>query len=177
MVVITVGGFAGAGKSTVAKALVEDFGLRYVSAGDIFRQLAEKRGMEIEEFSRYVERHPQIDRKIDRLVIEEAKKGNVVIDGRLASWMVKKADVRILLTAPLETRVKRIVEREGRKYVDVLRETVKRERSEAKRFKRLYGIDINDHSVFDVVLSTERLKAEQTAGILKLVVGQLVGGR
>ena len=171
MVTIAISGLHGAGKTTAAKALVRRFGLRYVSAGAVFREMAKERGMMLDEFSRYVERHPEIDRQIDRRTVDEARKGDVVIDARLAGWMAKSADVKILLTAPLKLRVERIARRERRRYGDVLAETRRRERSEARRFKRFYGIDVNNYSVFDLVLNTERWSAKEMARILELAVG------
>jgi len=94
----------------------------------------------------------------------------VLIDARLAGWMAKRADLKILLTAPLEVRVRRIARRERRSYRSVLRETVERERSEARRFRRFYGIDVNDRSPFDLVLNTERLSPREMARVLELAV-------
>ena len=170
MVVVAISGLHGAGKTTVAKYLVKELGLRYVCAGTIFRKLAEERKMTLEEFSRYAERHPEIDRMIDRRTAEAAREKNVLIDARLAGWMAKKADVKILLTAPLEVRVRRISQREGRKRDEVLRETVARERSERRRFKKIYGIDVDDHSSFDLVLNTARLSVRETVGISKAAI-------
>jgi cytidylate kinase len=175
MAVVAISGLHGAGKTTAAKNLAKKFKLRYVCAGSVFRQLAKERGMTLGEFSRYAERHPDIDRMIDRRTAEAAKEDNVLIDARLAGWMVKNADVKILLTAPLEVRARRISRREKRGYEEVLRETTTRERSEAKRFKKLYGIDVNDHSPFDIVLNTERLSIHKTAEILEVAVRLILG--
>lgn len=177
MVVVAISGLHGAGKTTAARALARKFGLKYVSAGDVFRRLAKERGMALDEFSRYVERHPEIDRQIDQMTIDAAKGGNVLIDARLAGWMAKGADVKILLTAPLEVRARRIALRENRDYEEVLAETVKRERSEAKRFKRFYGIDVNDYSAFDLVLDTDRWSAKEMVRILETAVGFIVKRR
>ena len=171
MVVVAISGLHGAGKTTAARALVKKFRLKYVSAGTVFRQMAKERGMGLDEFSRYAERHPSIDRQIDRQTAEAAKKDNVLIDARLAGWMAKGADVKILLYAPLGVRVRRIVRREGRKYEDVLKETAVRERSEAKRFKRFYGIDVNDWAPFDLVLNTEHFGPKEMVKLLGLAVG------
>lgn len=162
---IAISGDHGAGKSTVARELARRLGLRYLSAGEIFRRMAEERGMDLQEFSEYAERHPEVDREIDRRLAEA--EGDTVVDGRLAGWMVKGADLRVLLTAPLEVRLRRIAEREGRDLEEVREETVARERSERKRFKELYGIDIDDLSVFDLVINTSRLGVEEEVEVLE----------
>jgi len=162
---IAISGDHGAGKSTVAKELAKRLGLRHLSAGEIFRRMAEEKGMGLKEFSEYAEKHPEIDLEIDRRLGEV--KGEAVVDGRLAGWMVKGADLRVLFTAPLEVRVRRIAEREGRDLQEVREETLAREESERKRFKELYGIDIDDLSIFDLVINTARLEVEEEVEILE----------
>jgi cytidylate kinase len=178
MVVVAIGGPPGSGKTTVAKALLKRFRqLRYVSAGEIFRQLAEEKGKSLCEFSRYAESHPEIDRMIDRRTSDAAMDGKVLIDARLAGWMAKKADIKILITAPVKVRAKRIARREGRRYKSVLEETLKRERSEAKRFKKFYNIDVNNNSPYDMVLNTERLSRQETERIVGAVVDAVMKRR
>jgi cytidylate kinase len=173
MVVIAVSGLHGAGKTTVAAELAKRFGLRHICAGEIFRRMASERGMSLEEFNRYAETHPEIDRELDRRTIEEAKKGNAVVDARLAGWIVE-ADFKILLTAPLQTRAERISRREGKNIEEVLKETQIREESEARRFLQLYGIDVNDFSVFDLILNTGRLSEKQTKEIIVSAVEKIL---
>ena len=175
--VITVSGLHGSGTSTQARRLAESLGLRYVSAGLLFRRIAEERGLTLEELSRLAEESPELDRMIDERTREEARRGGVVIDATLAGWMAEDADLKIFLTAPLEERVRRIARREGLSLEEAMRETLKRERSERERFKRYYGIDINDLSIYDVVLNTALFKPDATARILRGIVEELRRGR
>ena len=175
--VITVSGLHGSGTSTQARRLAESLGLRYVSAGLLFRRIAEERGLTLEELSRLAEESPELDRMIDERTKEEARRGGVVIDATLAGWMAEDADLKIFLTAPLEERVRRIARREGLSLEEAMRETLKRERSERERFKRYYGIDINDLSIYDVVLNTALFKPDATARILRGIVEELRRGR
>jgi len=175
--VITVSGLHGSGTSTQARKLAEALGLRYISAGLLFRRIAEERGLTLEELSKRAEENPELDRMIDERTKEEAKRGGVVIDAALAGWMVRDADLKIFLTAPLEERIKRIARREKLTLEEARRETLRRERSERKRFKRYYGIDIADLSIYDVILNTALFKPDATARILRKIVQELKASR
>jgi len=168
--VITVSGFHGSGRSTHAKKLAEAFGLRYVSSGTIFRQMADERGIDLEEMSKLTEEDSELDRLIDERAKEESKKGGVVIDATLSGWMADGPDIRIFLMTPLEARIRRIAEREGIAYEEAEKETIVREESERERFLGYYNIDITDLSIYDVILNTELYEPEGTARILKCVV-------
>ncbi len=163
---IAVSGEHGAGKSTVAKALAMVFNLRYVSAGMIFRQLAEEHNKTLAEFSAMAEQDSVIDRAIDDRTRQEAVKGNVVIDAYIAGWVARDlADLKIYLRAPFEIRVRRIAEREQRPYAEVLEETCIREKSQKRRFQDFYGIDVGAIQLFDLVLDTAQWDAR---GVVKI---------
>lgn len=169
--VITVSGVAGAGKTTCAEIISELLGLRYVSAGMIFRKMAEERGMSIVELSLEAEKDDSIDRFIDDQTLKEASRGGVVLDGRLTGIMVgEKADFRILVMAPLEERVKRIAKRDGLSLEEAKEQTLKRELSENHRYKKIYGVEINDAENYDIALNTEKFNPEKMKEIMKTIV-------
>jgi len=169
--VIVVGGPPGSGKSTVAKLIASKYGLRYVSMGSIFREIAKRMGVSLEELSLIAERDPSIDRMIDSRAVEEAKNGCVVIDGHISAWILKDiADVKIATWAPHPVRISRIAQRDGRDVSAVERETTIREESEKRRFKAIYGIDVDDLSVFDIVVNTARFTPEEILVIVSKVI-------
>ena len=152
--VITVGGPHGTGKSTYARALANALQLRYVCAGQIFRELARERKMSLESFSHYAANHQEVDEMIDKRTKEEGAKRNVVIDAQLGAWVVKQAEVRLLLFASNEVRFARIAHRDRISYEQARKETLAREEIQKARYRRYYGIDVDDTSVYTVRIDT-----------------------
>jgi cytidylate kinase len=155
---ITVSGPAGSGKSTAAAGLADALGYEHVSGGDIFRRVAEERGLSPVELNERAEDEPDIDYDLDRRQYELAReREDLVLESRLAGWLAgDAADLRLWLTAPLGVRVARIAEREDKPRETAREETVRRAESEAHRYRTYYDIDIEDLSIYDFVLNTAR---------------------
>ena len=66
---IAISGPAGSGKTTYAKRLAKELGLRYVSAGRLFRKMAKERDLSLVEFGKIAEKDFDIDREIDLSLI------------------------------------------------------------------------------------------------------------
>jgi len=178
VVVITISGPHGSGKSTYAQAIAKALKLKYVSSGQTFRRLAKEYECNLEEFSRKCENDKDIDRKIDQITIDEAKSGNVILEGQLAAWMTMEfADLHIYVTASLKTRVTRIAERDGTNYKDARKETIARTRSEVRRFKRMYNVNIENTDIYDIILSTDRLPRELCVAILIASCKEFINNR
>jgi cytidylate kinase len=169
---ITISGPAGSGKSTAAAALSEALGYEHVSGGDIFRSLADERGMTPLELNREAETDDEIDRDLDRRLRETAReRDDLVLESRLAGWMAgEHADFKIWLDAPLAVRARRIADREDKPVDRAREETRARAESEARRYHEYYGIDIEDLSIYDLVLNTSRLDPDGVVEALRAVV-------
>jgi cytidylate kinase len=158
-VIITVSGLIASGKTTQAKALATRLGLRYLSAGEVMRRWAEERGVNLLRFSEMAEQDHTIDRELDRLQVEMAREGNAVVDSRLSGWFVP-ASMKVWLRAPVEVRAQRVAEREGVEPRVALEELQRREASERRRYRAIYGIDLDDLSPYHVVVDTHRWERE-----------------
>lgn len=169
--ILAISGLHGTGKSTVGRKVAESLGMIYFSAGDAFRELAKLKNMTLEEFSTYVEENEEIDKKLDEKIVEVAKRGNTLIESQLSAFLLEGiADFKILLTCPLEVRVKRMAGRDGSSYEEALKETEFREKSELDRFKLLYNIDLSDkkkqQALYDFILNTEDITVEESVEII-----------
>lgn len=176
--VIAISGKPGAGKTTFAREIASSFSLRYVSSGMLFRQLAEERGVGLLELHKLAEKNYEIDKAVDFKALEEAKKGDIVIEGHLAGWILcDLADIKIFFTAPLEVRAMRVAARDGVTYEEALREIRFREESNKIRARKVYGFDLDDLSTFDVIFNTNRLSKEVIAETLKTLISKFIERR
>ena len=169
---LTISGPAGSGKSTAAAALAEALDYDHVSGGDIFRDLADERGLTPLELNKQAEEDDDIDRDLDRRLREMAAvRDDLVLESRLAGWMAgEHADFRVWLDAPLSVRAERIADRED-KPVDLARtETRARSESEARRYLEYYDIDIEELTIYDLAVNTARLSPEAVIDVILTTV-------
>jgi cytidylate kinase len=170
--VITVAGPHGSGRTTQAKIIAQEYGLRYISAGTLFRERAQELGISLEEMSKRALERCDFDNYLDERSKIESRKGGVVIDATLSAWMAEKPDIKIYLICPLEERVKRISSRENRIPLEVERETLYREENERRRFRDYYGLDVGNLAIYDLVVNTGLFDALGTSRILKAFIGE-----
>ncbi|MFX1275531.1 MAG: (d)CMP kinase [Promethearchaeota archaeon] len=173
--IVTISGLHGTGKSIIGKKIASIFGLKYYSTGQVFREMAREYNMTLEQFTKYVEENPEIDKQLDHKILDLAREDNIIIDSQLSAYILKsKANFKILLTCSIDTRVKRMAERDKTSFEKKMRETVLREKSEEKRFKELYDINLNDQEyqekTYDLIIDTTNLTIDQ---IVNKIVGNI----
>ncbi len=162
---ITISGPPGSGKTTACSKLSEVLGLEAIVFGKIFRELAAEKNLTLGELGAIAEEDPAIDQMIDSRILEIARAHpDVILESRLSAYMLTRNGIpalRILLNASPDVRMARVGIREGETLEDATAKTIERQNSEAKRYMKYYGIDINDHSVYDLVLNTDYMTPEQ----------------
>lgn len=172
--IITISGPPGSGKSTLSKIVSVKLGLELVSMGDVFRKCAQDRCMSLEEFGQIAKCNEKIDHEIDEMQKKIAdEKDDILIEGRLSGFLVD-ANLKVWLKAPLEIRAQRIAKRESKQVAKAMAETSEREECERERYLKYYGIDINDLSVYDIIIDSSKWSPEELSGIVEKAVKSLI---
>jgi CMP/dCMP kinase len=164
---IIINGLSGSGSTTAAKALARKLGYEHVYAGGIFRELAKEAGQSIEGFLKALENDPDRERAIDDNLMERAKQGSLVVESRVLPWLVPKEEeyFKVWLTCDFDERVRRLHQREShRERADAKRHISERDGMDINRYRKVYGVDLNDLSVFDLVVDTTNDSPETVQG-------------
>jgi cytidylate kinase len=173
---ITVSGLPGSGTTSLSRYLAEHHKFSMISAGEVFRQLAVEHNLELAEFGRLAEQDESYDKMIDARQKEiAAQRDNIIVEGRLSGWMVSDADLKIWLIAPIGCRIKRIISRDhvaDEKTATAI--TIERERCEAGRYRSYYDIDINDLSIYHMVLNSEHWGVAELGAIVDTAIAGLI---
>ena len=164
--IIAVAGLSGSGKNTLGELLARELGCKVVSP--TFKDLAAKEGISLMEFQKKAEKDPDIDKKFDAVLKEQAS-GDCVVTTWLGPWIVD-ADVRIKVFAPLEVRARRLMKRDSMSLKEAMSHVSERDGANRKRYKKVYGIDIYDDSGFDALLNSGIYSPQQLASIAMAII-------
>ena len=181
---IIISGPPAIGKTTIAKAITEEFGLTHLSGGDILKELAEEEGFktggddwwdtqEGMNFLSQRQENSEFDKKVDEKLKKHFLDGNVVITSYTLPWLVD-GGVKIWLEGSKENSAQRMTTRDNLSKDSALEIVQKRYQENKKIYKALYGFEFGeDLSVFDKVIETDGLNASQVLDIAKTVVRKL----
>ena len=164
---ITVSGPLGCGVTTLCEALSKRLDCGYVSGGEVFREIAEDRGMSLSQLTAEASSDDELDRELDRRLQGIAEKWGgadkaFILESRLAGYLAADhADLRIWLDAPEEVRVERTSDREEFSAEMRVREVI-----EEKRYAAYYGVDLSNRSFYDLAINTARWTPSGTLSIV-----------
>ena len=181
---IIISGPPAVGKTTIAKAIAEEFGLTHLSGGDILKELAEEQGFkaggndwwdtqEGMNFLSQRQENSEFDKKVDDKLKKHFLDGNVVITSYTLPWLVE-GGVKIWLDGSKENSAQRMTARDNLSKDSALEIVQKRYQENKKIYKALYGFEFGeDLSVFDKVIETDGFNASEVLDITKTVVREL----
>lgn len=174
--IITISGKAGSGKSTIAKLLSEKLNSKHYSIGDLMRAMAIEKGLSLLEFNKLAEKDSSIDFELDNKLKELGRtKDNFVVDGRLTSFFIPNAQVKVFLEADDKVRAQRILKdkrlhEKGKNLKETIANIKTREESEKKRYQKYYGVNYLNEELYNYIIDTTNLAPNEVVEkIIKFV--------
>ncbi|MBL7170337.1 MAG: cytidylate kinase family protein [Candidatus Aenigmarchaeota archaeon] len=166
MVVIAISGKPGAGTSTISKELAKKLGIDYFSPGQKFFKPSERMDDTHEALNTWKTKKgssKDFHKQIDDYQRQLAKKGNIVICGKLSIWVLKDlADFKVWLDCDFEERAGRSAERDGINLEEARRKLKEREETEKQEWKRIYDFDRDvQQEMADLVIDTSKMSVKE----------------
>ena len=183
---IIISGPPAIGKTTIAKGLAKEFGIEYLSGGDILKELAGEQGFQTQgddwwdtqdgiNFLGQRKKNPEFDKNVDNKLKELFSKGGIVVTSYTLPWIVE-GGVKIWLDGSKENSALRMTTRDNSSKDDALEIVQKRYNENKIIYKELYGFEFGeDLSVFDKIIETDELNVEQVLEIAKSTVREFFG--
>lgn len=182
---VIISGPPAVGKTTVAKGIAEEFGLKYLSGGDVLKELAKELGFDTQgddwwdkpdgmKFLDQRKENPEFDKKVDHKLTDLFSEGGMVITSYTLPWLVKNG-IKIWLDGSHQNSALRMTNRDNMSNEEALTITKERYDQNKKIYKKLYNFDFGeDTSVFDKIIDTDNLNADEVIKIAKSTVRDLL---
>lgn len=174
--IISFNGQEGSGKSTIAKMIAEKLNIPRYYMGQIFRDMAQEKGLTLPEFRKLCDVDPGFDKKVDDYLIKLAQeKDRFIIESRTA-WHFIPQSLKIYLKVDSRAAAERIFknfsENNNRGNEDKNLDTVEnieksilqRRKEDSERYFNIYGIQQDDENNYDCVIDTTNLSIEEVFG-------------
>jgi cytidylate kinase len=189
MAIVTISSELGARGAEIGQGVAES--LRYGYADrEVITEAARRFGLEEARLELLEENKPSFFDRVDAerqlyiagtkaALLEFARRDNVVLMGRGGQWLLRQIPhaLHVRLTASFEVRLARLAQSlEGTGRVPSSRSLVGVvERDDAGRLGRLrylYGVDIRDPALYDIVVNTTLVPAAAAVDLIVTLLGQ-----
>ena len=188
MAIITISPQMGSGGPEIGMALAQRLGYRYVDQ-ELIADAVRRYGLAEEKASHLDESKPTLFERFDvetrryitvmqTTLLEFAEQDNHVLMGRGGQWLLRGIPqvLRLRVIAPFEMRVKQWIKRTAEMTGDTPNqraavEFVRRDDTErAGRMRYLYEVDLDDPSLYDLIVNTEKLRYEAAVDMVERAV-------
>ncbi|SMH72506.1 cytidylate kinase family protein [Candidatus Nitrosotalea okcheonensis] len=169
---VIISGPPAIGKTTIAKGLGDEFDLKYLSGGDVLKEMAHDQGFETDRddfwdtaegmhFLNIRKGNPEFDKEVDEKLKKIFLTEDVIITSYTLPWLVKDG-IKIWLAGSHENSAKRMTTRDDISIQDALEIVRKRYDENKTLYHKLYGFNFGeDLSVFNTIINTDNLGPEQ----------------
>ncbi len=166
MVNITISGPPGSGTSTLVGKLERHFGWSSLNGGQVFRDEASRRGLDLLAFGRLCRDDLSVDRALDEELQRRISEndGPDIIESRLAgrwAYQIGVDCVRLWLEVSERERALRVVAREGGTLEQRLSDSATRMAIDHSRFAELYGLQPSDPEPYSDTISADDMSADE----------------
>lgn len=181
--IISISGFPGSGKSTVATLVAKKLSFERIYMGGVLRKLADQKGITILELIKQAETDGSIDEDVDKMVADLGRdKDNFVIESRTAFHFIPES-LKVFIKVDLKEGARRIFKdlmTEERSEEDkassaenlskMLEERIEVDKG---RYQKYYGIDYTDTGNYDLVIDSTELKPEEVVDKIMVEVEKI----
>ncbi|MBE6124225.1 MAG: hypothetical protein E7184_01610 [Erysipelotrichaceae bacterium] len=173
----SITGYLGSGKTTICKKLQEQYGFERIYAGGILRELAKEKNMTILEFTKYRlenDEGKKYDKIVDDYTVRIAKENpdkDLIFDSRLAWHFIPDTFKIFVLVSPYEAALRTyLVRKDSDESYSSLEEArdllVERRIAENRNYKKIYGVNCEDLSQYDLVIDTTSITTDAAVSII-----------
>jgi len=179
MSIVAISETTGSLGNEIGRRVSERLGYRFADR-EIIAKAAEQFGAELSDLRHGTEEKPTFWERltdsqhryrayVDSIILEMASGDDVVLTGLAAAIVLRQAPhvLRVRTNAPERIRADRLEQKQGltrEAAHDLVRHT---DHERATRVKFLYRVNVDDHLLYDLVLNTERLTADEGARLIQ----------
>ncbi|HQL88118.1 MAG: BON domain-containing protein [Lentisphaerae bacterium] len=179
MAIIAIARERGALGKLVASELARTLNYRFIDKRTVEERL-EGLGLDQRQFNAYDEKKPGLFaalssvmedyiRCLKKIMFEEAMQGDCVFLGRGCQYLFRSIPgvTLVRLVAPLETRIKRILESQNLEYREAKKQVDKMDRDREGFNRYFFDTDSKDPSNYHLTINTEDLSTTQIIDIIR----------
>ena len=182
MSIVAISETTGSLGNEIGRRLSERLGYRFADR-EIIAKAAEQFGAQVSDLRHGTEEKPSFWERltdsqhryrayVDSIILEMASGDDVVLTGMAAAIVLRQVPhaLRVRTNAPERLRAERVEQRQGLTREAALDHVRHTDHERATRVKYLYRVNVDDHLLYDVVLNTERMTADEGARVIQETV-------
>jgi cytidylate kinase len=179
MSIVAISETAGSLGNEIGRRLAERLGYRFADR-EIIAKASERFGENVTDLRHAAEEKPTLWERltdtqhryklfVEAIILEMAAGDNVVLAGLASAIVLRPVShaLRVRANAPERIRADRVEQQQGLTREAALDHVRQTDHERAARVKFLYNVSVDDPFLYDVVVNTERLTADEGARLLQ----------